>query len=73
MRKHLTKFLLIFAAVLCFSVTASAQKTGDKKGERKPPKIVVPKKETKPKDKNGSKKPKTIAKFIQAKVGANVS
>lgn len=72
MKKHLSNLLFILVAVICFSVTASAQKTDGEKGVRKPP-IIVPDKDRQPKeDKPKDKKPQIISGFIQVKVGVDI-
>ncbi len=80
MKNHLTKIFFIFAALVCFSVTASAQKTDDnnKKGERNPPVIKPnedrkPKNNDTPKDKDKDKKPQIIATAVEARVGVDIS
>ena len=65
--KLLKQLLFAFAVMICFSMTASAQKDGDDRKDtpkkEKPPVIIVPDKkpkEDKPKDNdrdNGKKKP----------------
>lgn len=78
MKKQLTKFLFILLAVVCFSVSASAQKTDDEKGVRKPP-VIVPDKDrqpkddkTKDKDKDKDKKPLIFTTYVQARVGVDI-
>jgi hypothetical protein len=69
MNRKLSKTIFFLIAIFCFSITASAQKTNDKKGERNPP-VIIPDKERKPKekDKEKDKKPKTVFIYILEKV-----
>jgi len=67
--KTLKQILFAVAVMICFSITASAQKEGDKKPPPKqdPPVIVVEPKDKKPKEeKPKEEKPKDDKKKPQA-------
>lgn len=76
MKNQITKIIVILAAIVCFSVTASAQKDKDKRGDKRKPPVIVPDKDRqpkkdKPKDKK-DKKPTLVAKLIQARAGVKI-
>ncbi len=69
--KTLKHLIFALAVMICFSMTASAQKEGDKKPppkEGKPPVIVVEPKDKKPKDekpKDDKKKPQAFIFYFR--------
>jgi len=69
--KTLKQILFAAAVMICFSITASAQKDGDKKTppkDGKPPVIVVEPKDKKPKDekpKDDKKKPQMFILYFR--------
>ena len=68
--KTLKQILFAVAVMICFSITASAQKEGDKKPPPKqdPPVIVVEPKTPKPKDdkpKDDKKKPQAFIIYFR--------
>ena len=69
MSTYLRKLLFLVGLLLCFSLTASAQKSFDDKKKKVPPKKPPPVIKPKPKDKNKGKKDRGKKKKDQIIVG----
>ena len=64
--KTLKQLLFAVAVMICFSMTASAQKDGDKPPPKAPPPIIIVQpKPTPDKPKDDKKKPETIRFFFR--------
>ncbi len=71
MKNQFTNILLVFAAVFCFTVSASAQKDKDKRGDKRKPPVIVPDKNRQPKKDKGKKSP-FVTRVIQARAGVKI-